>query len=105
MKKPNQTILKLYDMGKIKSISIDYIMDGVDTASTFWNLVGLNGEKCRLKSSTAIMYININIDWNSIGCLRLPYRKQVEEWNEYEIDNKNDLDEYERLKKKFGEMK
>lgn len=101
MKKPSETLLKLYKLGKIKSIEVEYLMTGCDTSTTYWKLVGVNGEKCRFEEIHYTDFLKFEIDWCSIACLHSEYSKEVDDWLKFEKNHKKELSELKRLKAKY----
>ena len=101
MKKPNNIIFKLKDLGLIKGIYIDYKQTGNDTADTFCVITGSNGE-CKGKWDTYKDYLDVSIGYNHIAILKDCYINELARYKAFEEENEKDLAEYERLKLKFA---
>jgi len=101
MKKPNEIIMWLNSIFYIKSISIESEQTGVDTSKTSWVIEGANGEVKSFVDVDCRDYIIIKPNSRSLAELRMGYKKQAEDWIEFELKNKEELAEYERLKEKF----
>jgi len=101
MKKPNDIIFKLEELGLIKGIYIDYKQTGTDTADTFCVITGSNGE-CKGKWDTYEQYLDVNIGYNHIAKLRDEHVKALVNYKVFTENNEKELAEYERLKLKFS---
>jgi len=104
MKKPNQTILRLYELGWIKEMKVDYRQTGTDTSDTFDTFCVLGDGKNQVKGkwSTYKEYLEVRVSHAYIAKLKPEYEKQVEDWKKFEKENADDLAELERLKAKLG---
>jgi len=101
MKKPNETILKLYNLGWINEMKVDYRQTGTDTADTFC-VLGKGKKQIKGKWNTYKEYLDVMVSHAYIAKLKPEYEKQVEDWKKFEKENADDLAEFERLKVKFG---
>jgi len=101
MKKPNNIIFKLKDLGLIQGIYIDYKQTGRDTADTFCVITGSNGE-CKGKWDTYKDYLDVDVGYNSIAKLKQFYISELVSYKVFEEENEKDLAEHERLKLKFA---
>lgn len=109
MKKPNDFVLRLYNdcMDSLTAIKIDYKQTGVDTAETFLTITGYEGDGMEGKKTKTVKYDNVKnlydfrIDYNSVGKMKCSVLGEVEEWIDYEEKNKEEYNDYLRLKRKF----
>ena len=100
MKKPPETALKLYALGAIIGIKVDYRQTGVAGAETLCTIYG-EQESIGGKWSTYRDYLNVGVDYNSVAQVRSDVFKRIREWEAFEKENLKELQEYERLKAKF----
>ena len=101
MKRPNNIIFKLKDLGLIKGIYFDDKQTGNDTADTFCVITGSNGE-CKGKWDTYKDYLDVSIGYNRVAILKDCYINELASYKLSEEENEKDLAEYERLKLKFA---
>jgi len=100
MKKPNKTILALYNLSVIKGIDVNYVQNGVDTSETRVTLIGSNGT-LKGRWETYKPYLEVSVDFRSIARLKDRYVKEVDDWKKFERINSTEYDEYLRLRNKF----
>ena len=101
MKKPNNIIFKLKDLGLIKGICIDYKQTGNDTADTFCVITGSNGE-CKGKWDTYKDYLDVSIGYNRVAILKDCYIDELASYKAFEEETEKYLAWYERLKLEFA---
>ena len=102
MKKPKKIILDLYDLGTIKSISVDnHPVDNYRSSVTMVELEGGGGKILR-NWDTLKEYLDVRVGHNYIAELSREYADLAMKWRQYEKDYAVELKEYERLKKKFS---
>ncbi len=101
MKKPNETILKLYALEWINEMKIDYKQVGVDTFDTFC-VLGDGKKQVKGRWDTYKQYLDVGVSYAYIAKLKPGYEKQVEDWKKFKKENSSDLAEFERLKAKLG---
>ena len=102
MKKPDKNLLKLHSLGYIRTIDVDYKQVSVDTARTYVTLTGLNGKSTHGLWSTYKDYLTLYVGHNHVAQIKPEFKKQLDDWFEFEQENKRELAEFERLKAKFG---
>lgn len=101
MKKPSAVALKLYHFGSIEQIRIFSRLTGNDTSVTLC-VMASGPNKLSGKWSTYEDYVDLRPNWNSLARLKHEYREECKAWMEYEAKNKDELDEYSRLKAKYS---
>ena len=79
MKKPNETILKLYNLGWINEMKIDYKQTGTDTADTFC-VLGDGKKQIKGKWDAYKEYLDVRVSHAYIAKLKPEYEKQVEDY-------------------------
>lgn len=100
MNKPTNELIKLCGAGFIHGIKIEQKQTGVDTADSFCIITCTN---CTIKGKwdTYKDYLDVIPFYNGIAEVKKHLVKQVVEWKTFEEENKKELEEYKRLKKKF----
>tara|TARA_R110000850_G_scaffold269167_3_gene401033 strand:- start:2269 stop:2574 length:306 start_codon:yes stop_codon:yes gene_type:complete len=101
MKKPNQTIFDLIEIGTIHGLFIEQKQTGSESSDTFCKITGRRGE-CGGKWSSYKSYLDVQPDWCSVASVRNEYVKMATDWLVYEKENEIELKEYIRLKEIFG---
>lgn len=101
MKKPNENAIKLMKLGWIQGIEVDYQQTGNDTADTYCVIKGSNGTVKGLWRNYKD-YLNVRVGHNYVATVKSEYERQYRDWILFEEQNKKELEEYERLKAKFG---
>lgn len=101
MNKPNKILLRLYECGVIYSIDIEYVQTGTDTAETMCRLYCENGNVGG-KWKTYEPYLDVGVGYNYVAEIKSYFIKECEEWFKFEKENKEELEEYNRLKEKYG---
>ena len=105
MKKPDfYDIKEFLCRGKIKSIDVNYVQTGSESAETRITVKLLSGDDETFIGRGFLNFIQIQFDWNSIGAIREIYKKEVDEWKRYEKNNQLEIAEYKRLKAKYGDV-
>lgn len=113
--KPDDILLKLYDLvkgnGRFEGLLIDDRQTGTDTSETYWILIYYKQVEYQWKevrieylASEVSKYFEAVIDYSSVIRIKDHYLKQVHRWFEYAKKNKKELNEYRRLKEKFGNI-
>ena len=110
MKMPNNLLISIYNIGTIKTIDVEYKQTGNDTADTFIILRGLSGESLSFKydkfSKKGKLFdevVELKIGYNYCAKLKEQYKSEVREWLEYHEQNREEYNQYLKLKEKFGE--
>jgi len=103
MIKPNEVELKLYEFGTIQGIKVDYRQTGTETAETY---VELYSSKNTIKGlwKTYRDFLSVDVGHSSVARLKGSSSNKCKKWLEFVEDNKLELAEYERLKKKFTQL-
>ena len=102
MKKPDENLIKLYELGYINEIKVFYSNGG----GTFVTLTGFTGKTLEWTGEEAQKYrhyLDLSFGYNSIAELCHTDKLEVREWKEFVGKNKQEFDEYNRLKKKFSQ--
>tara|TARA_R110000851_G_scaffold294149_1_gene448742 strand:- start:291 stop:563 length:273 start_codon:yes stop_codon:yes gene_type:complete len=89
-------------MSYISGIEVDYKQTGNDTASTYVTITSLNGVMAKGLWKTYEDYLDVGVGYNYVAKVLDKHIKQVAEWKVYEKENKDDIEEFERLKEKLG---
>jgi len=101
MKRPNNHIMSLHNLGRITSLTVDYIATGVDSAETYVTISGVSGQlKGRWKSYKE--FLQVEVTFNSVASLKSKYKGEVLVWMDFQATHKREMDEYNRLKAKYG---
>jgi len=97
---PTPELLALYKIGVIGKIEIDYRHMHTERGGTYirmhGNLGSIDGKWKKYEK-----YLDMKVEWNSIAKIKAKFSKELEDWWIYSETNRKELDEYERLKKKF----
>ena len=101
MNKPNQIAFRLFQLNRITGICVEYRQTGTDTAETFCEIFGTGGS-CKGLWRTYKDFLSVSVSYNSVATLLPKYITEIKAWNAYEEQNRKELLEYVRLKKKFG---
>lgn len=101
MEKPSKTLIDLCKIGRIHGIYIEQQQTGTDTADTFVKLIGNNGEVKGLWN-TYLPFLEVKVSHDSVAEVKRQCWDKMEAWKKFEKQNEKDLDEYYRLKNKFG---
>ena len=101
VEKPNERLIKLYNIGYIKAVKLSEKLGAcMYTSEIYVEIVGSVG-KCKGKWDLYRNLLVPNFGAYFVAELRDSDKRKVKEWLEFERENKKDLEEYERLKKKF----
>jgi len=100
MKKPTDIQLWIYDNAPITQIRVDYEMTGCDTADVNVTLTGVTGKR-KVNHDLIKGIIDLGIGHNYVLELNRMAESEVKEWLAFEKENKKDLAELKRLKKKL----
>lgn len=101
MKKPEDDLMRLAELGSIRGIIIDYRQTGTDTADTYCELLGDGKKKVCGLWRTYRGYLDVSVGHCSAARIQPHLRKQIDDWRRFEKENAKELAEYERLKSKF----
>lgn len=102
MKKPSSKLLRLYELGSISAISVEYRQTGTETADTFATITGSQGSLTDVVWDCYREFLDVRVWTNTVAVIKRQYSNEIEEWRKFEDNNANELAEYERLKAKFG---
>jgi len=102
MHKPNPALLSLHMIGVIGKIEIDYRHIHSPGEATYVRLHGNIGSIDGRWDEYA-EYLDLAVEWNSVAKIKDEHRKQIEAWWMGKAQREKEMDEWERLKKKFGE--
>lgn len=100
-KMPPAALLELDKLGTINKMHITYQQTGTDTAETFVNLGGDNGQHWAIRWSEVAEYLDVVVQYASCCHIKREYRLMLEKWFAFEKKNHHELTEYKRLKAKF----
>jgi hypothetical protein len=101
IKKPNEALLRLYEIGRIRGLLIEHKQTGTDTSDTFVTLTGSNNTLKGLWC-TYSPYLDVEVGHYYVALIKQSARSIVYHWKEFEKKNTKELAEYKRLKAKFG---
>ena len=101
MKKPNKTLLAIYELGRIESMTLKYRQIGTDTGDDFVTLKGSSGKTYKGRWDSCREYVQYVGLCGEVVEIKQTYQNAIKDWKEFEKENAVDLAEYERLKKKF----
>lgn len=104
MIKPPDLAIKLYHMQPIRSLAVDYIQTGTDTADTFVILTSVDGTTSQGKWSSYEKYLKLYVGYNYVACLTREWDEAVFKWLTYEEENKNEIALLRKLKAKHGDV-
>lgn len=104
MIKPPDLVIKLYHMQPIRSLAVDYIQTGTDTADTYVIICGANGTTTQGKWSTYEKYLKLYVGYNYVACLTREWDETVFKWLTYERENMEEIDLLRKLKAKHGDL-
>ncbi len=103
MKRPIQPLLALHQIGVIASITINYrpphpphtpgAGTQVELRGNIGSITGLWGEYQE--------YLEVGVEWNSVARIKKQYAAELEAWWLFSENEKKELAELARLKKKF----
>ena len=100
MKKPDENLIRLCELGCIEKVSIEYLQTGTDTADTYVTFE--NGKKkLRGLLSTYAMWLDFRPTHRAVWDVPRRFVDEVIAWKEFEKNNAKELAEYKRLKAKF----
>jgi hypothetical protein len=102
VKKPSDLVIKLYEMGRLRGISVEMVPVGADGTETYVTIEGNNKQKVRILTKTFNECLELDLSFDWVCRLRPEHKKHVEAWKEFEAKNAKELAEYQRLKEKFG---
>lgn len=100
MKKPSEHALWLYKNWPIHGIKVEHKQTGDDTAESFVTVASAAGTR-KMPALEFDELCTLRRDYNSICDLKPSEKIKVTDWLAFENENKADLAEYERLRKKF----
>lgn len=104
MIKPPELAIKLYHMQPIRSLSVDYVQTGTDTADSFVILASADGTTTRGKWNTYEKFLKLYVGYNYVACLTREWDEAVVRWLAYEQENREEIELLRKLKEKHGDI-
>ena len=103
MDKPSEILIRLCKLGWIHGLHIEQKQTGTDTAETFVTITGSDG-KAEGKWNAYRDFLELVPGHNSVCHVKEKFIRQVEDWQNFEIQNAKELADYKRLREKFGDV-
>ena len=101
MKKPHENAFKLYNLGRIKGLYLHQKQTGTDTTDTFASILGSQGDLQGVLWSDFSEFLDVQPWYDGIAKLKSHITYAVEQWNKYESENKEEYNEFLRLRAKY----